>query len=183
MTQSEQLEYLRCAPEDAIEDIIRSYASLSRRTVLSVTGRAAGAEDVEEIVSDVFLQVYNNRMHIDLAKGSLALYIVTLSRRRAVDFLRRRGKAPVEIPLQDAAEEACESDGPYASYEAKAVRTALADAVRALPEPDRTIIFRRFCYNESYREIGNKLDMRENAVNKRCLKALKKLRKILEGVI
>ena len=53
----------------------------------------------------------------------------------------------------------------------------------ALGEPETTILFRRYYYGESYAEIGKLVHLSENAVNKRCLKALQTLRKQMKGDI
>ena len=60
-------------------------------------------------------------------------------------------------------------------------REILLNGILSLGEPDSTIIYRKFFYGEKYGEIGNKLGLSENAVNKRYLRAIEKLSQILKG--
>lgn len=177
---SAQLHLLKNTPEQGIRAVIRAYAALSERTVRATLGRIALEEDVEELVSDVFAEVYRRRDSIDLSKGSLATYVVTLSRRKAVDHLRRNGqRLMVTFPLEEDVLSECGSE-PQTVAEQQETYMELTNAVASLPEPERTIVFRRFCYGESYKEIGKRLGMRANAVNKRCLKALARLKNELQ---
>ena len=179
LTQPELLALLRRDPPKGIEKLISAFGALAEKTV-----RTAGItrnEDVEEILNDVFYAVYASREEIDLEKGSVATYVITLSRRKAIDRLRKNAVQREDaVPIEDlsllpsgisTAEEA----------ERREQSRALTDALLALGEPDATILFRRFYYDESWKTIGKRLRMTENAVNKRALRAMKKLRTMLKG--
>ena len=181
MTQTEMLELLRADPERGIRTVISAFSALSEKTILHLAGGVLRPEDVEELVSDVFLQVYRSRETIAPEKGSLATFIITLSKRRATDALRRK-RDPVKtpLPLEDAVlPDALPS--PETEVLLGETRRRLVRAIAALGHPDSTIVFRRYYYGESYAEIGKRLGMTENAVNKRCLKAKEKLRHYMEG--
>ena len=181
MTQTEMLELLQADPERGIRTVISAFSALSEKTILRLAGGVLRSEDVEELVSDVFLQVYRSRETISPEKGSLATFIITLSKRRATDALRRkRDPAKTPLPLEDAVlSDALES--PEAAVLREETRRRLVRAIASLGPPDSTIVFRRYYYGESYAAIGKRLGMTENAVNKRCLKAKEKLRHCMEG--
>ena len=177
MTQTEMLAVLQQDPKRGIALVIRSYAALAEKTVRSTGGAALSKEDAEEIVSDVFLQIYESRDRFDPAKGSLASFVITLARRRTVDLIRKRKGADAGLPLT-------ESLPTDADVETEVLRREtsrrLALALIALGEPDATIVSRRYYLGESYAAIGKRVGLSENAVNKRCLRALEKLRSVLE---
>ena len=61
----------------------------------------------------------------------------------------------------------------------KALNTALWEAVKALGEPDTSIIVYRYFYRRKAREIGGILNLSTGAVHKRSQRAEKKIREIL----
>ena len=179
MTQHELLALLRRDPPKGIEKVISAFGALAEKTVRNAG--VASEEDVEEILNDVFYAVYASRNQIDLEKGSFATYVITLSRRKAVDRLRKNaaqkeGTVPIEdlsiLPSVFSTAETAER---------RERSRQLTEALFALGEPDATILFRRFYYDESWKTIGKRLSLTENAVNKRALRAMKRLRTMLKG--
>ena len=62
------------------------------------------AEDIEEVVSDVFITFYNQIESVDLSKGSLASYIMVIAKRKAVDRFRK-SSVNRDVKLLDNEEE------------------------------------------------------------------------------
>ena len=62
-------------------------------------------------------------------------------------------------------------------------RSMLIGSILELGEPDATIIFRKFYFGETYEEIGNRLGLSANAVNKRYLRSIEKLSIMMKGEI
>lgn len=181
MTQPELLALLESEPEKGMRELINRYSALLYKTVYHIVGNSARAQDVEELVSDVFFGVYTSRETIDPEKGGIAAFLITLSKRRAIDFLRKNGKTEnLLLPLDDEMIQKGGADT-LAEVEEREQRQALLNAVIALGHPESTIIFRKFFYGETYEQIGKKLKMSKNAVNKRYLKALKKLKNEMKG--
>ena len=177
MTQTDMLAALREDPKRGIALVIRSYAALAEKTVRSSGGTALSKEDAEEIVSDVFFSIYEARDRLDPEKGSLASFVITLARHKTVDLLRKRGGSAAELPLNETLESGSDVENDVLRREtSRRIALALID----LGEPDATIVARRYYLGESYASIGKRVGLSENAVNKRCLRALKKLRSVLE---
>ena len=61
----------------------------------------------------------------------------------------------------------------------KALNNALWEAVKALGEPDTSIIVYRYFYRRKAREIGGLLNLSTAAVQKRAQRAEKKIKEIL----
>ena len=179
MTQPELLALLRRDPIKGIEKVISAFGALAEKTVRQ-TG-VSSEEDVEEILNDVFYSVYASREEIDPEKGSFASYVITLSRREAIDRLRKiAARKEGTVPIEDLSF-LPSSFSTAETAERKEQSRALTDALLALGEPDATILFRRFYYDESWKAIGKRLRMTENAVNKRAIRAMQKLRTMLKG--
>ena len=178
MTSSELLALLRASPEQGLREVVAAYAALAKKTVLQTGGGAVSAQDVEEIVNDVFYGVYTAREQIDETKGALSTYIILLARRRTVDRLRQNG-GRVTVPLEEIAS-LSSGEAPETDAFSRETARRLAYAVAALGPPDSTIVFRRFYFDEDYKTIGKRLGMSANAAAKRCRRALRKLKKELK---
>src|SRR5947209_8323062 len=58
------------------------------RTVYTMAVRMLGSSDAEEIVQDVFLQLWNKADQFDPARGSFVSWFMTIARHRILDRLK-----------------------------------------------------------------------------------------------
>src|ERR1700737_3416281 len=72
---------------DALESIYKRYGSLLRTVILGVIRDEA---DVEDVLHDVFLAVWEQEHRYNPKEKGLRGLLVTLARRRSLDRLRRR---------------------------------------------------------------------------------------------
>lgn len=182
MTQEEVLALMRSFPDKGMREITFMYTALVYKTVLGKLGGVCSQEDIEETVSDVFLDFYKNYQAVDLSKGSLTSFMIVLARRRAIDVFRKimRQKNLENMPAEKKEDITDATENTVLENEE---RTVLFDSVMQLGEPDSTIIFRKFFFGETYEEIGNRLGLSANAVNKRYLRSIEKLNLMMKGEI
>jgi RNA polymerase sigma factor (sigma-70 family) len=130
--------------------------------------------DAEDVFQEVFARVYQ---HLDRLRNDEAIrpWIAQLTRRVCIDRLRAGGR---ETPVDtDALEPGAVDETLAALDEALAVRAGL-DAVG---DPCREILDRFFAQDESYRTIGEALDLPAGTIASRISRCLAKLRLQLEG--
>ncbi len=129
--------------------------------------------DAEDVFQDVFAKVYE---HLARLRDDEAIrpWIAQLTRRCCIDRLRAGTR---EQPT-DAELEPAELDESLARLdEALAVNDALA----SLPENCREILDRFFARDESYRTIGEALDLPSGTIASRISRCLARLRDELGG--
>ena len=121
-----------------------AYRSLLKACLPVVAGiaRAQGVrgEAVDDVVQDTLMTVHAARASYDPARPFLP-WLGAITRRRAIDRLRRAGRRPTEVhdPLAFEAE-ADPGPPPGAGLEAQERGVALARAVAALPEGQRQAV-------------------------------------------
>ena len=182
MTQDEMLEFMKTDPERGMRIVTGQYAALVFKVVWGKLASVCQHEDIEETVSDVFLEFFRKYNTVDLSKGSLTSFLVTLAQRRAVDEFRRimRQKNIDALMTENAPQLSSGTDNSVLKNEERQI---LLKSIIDLGEPDSTIIYRKFFYSETYSEIGKRLGLSENAVNKRYLRAIEKLSTAMKGEI
>lgn len=127
----------------------------------------------EDIVSDVFLKVYENIDSFDETKASLSTWIYSITQNTLKDHYRTF-KNFDEIPET-------QEDGTSIEDELCNAETlqALADALKTLAERERNIIILHYYYGKSFREISDKLGISYTYVKVLKAKALNILKEYL----
>ncbi|MGF1528035.1 MAG: RNA polymerase sigma factor, partial [Candidatus Competibacterales bacterium] len=58
--------------------------------------------DAEDAVQEAFIEIWQNAHRYDPAQGSEQLFVVLLTRRRLIDRLRKQGRRPINVPLDES---------------------------------------------------------------------------------
>lgn len=139
--------------------------------------------DAEDVVQEVFCQVWRQASRFDVSRGNLAAWIVTLTRTRAIDALRRRKARP---PLtNDAKPVECADDSPGIDVQvmwegrARDIRNALDN----LPLLQRVAIELAFFDGLTHSEIAERLEVPLGTVKTRVRQGLLRLRDSLAGAL
>ena len=184
MRSEQEIYRLLCQkPEKGLEALMQAYMPFVYTIVSGKLAVVCDKRDVEECVSDVFYEVFRARDSIDLTRGSLKAFLAVLAKRRAVDMYRRRkkhgenlsaGELPQDIPaVQDVEESAAERE----------TSERLVSTIRALGEPDSSILIRKYYLGQPTKTIARDMGFKENTVDKRVSRALAKLKIALEGSV
>jgi RNA polymerase sigma-70 factor (ECF subfamily) len=137
--------------------------------------------DAEDVTQDVFVQAWRQAERFDTRRGSVAAWLLTVTRARAIDLLRRRRSRPQ--PADDLAEPEARDDAPRQDAQlefterAKVVRAAL----NSLPFVQRLAIELAFFDGLTHTEIAEQLEVPLGTVKTRVRQGLSRLRDILAG--
>jgi RNA polymerase sigma-70 factor (ECF subfamily) len=143
------------------------------------------AHDAEEVIQDVFMQIWNRAPSFDPSIGIAFSWSMSIVRNRCIDRLRsrqRRSKVMVETLDGEAAEpqtEACVTEIPLATDEMEVVRSALG----TLPEDQKCAIEMAFFGGLSHHEIADALNQPLGTVKARIRRGMLKLRDGLEAYV
>ena len=173
--ETEQLSRLDTQPEEAMTALVKQYTAL----VCHVAGKyLADPEDVKECVNDVFTEVYLHRAEFSPEKGSLASWIGTIARNRAISLYRKQRKDP-PLPKDGAETEPFGPDGTANLEQAMDVEQAISQ----LNDTDQQIIRMKYYGGMSISEIAETLHIPYETVKKRHTRSIKQLRKLLLTIL
>lgn len=137
-------------------------------------------EIAEEVVSDVFLQVWRQADRFDPVRGNALAWLTILSRSRALDSMRRDCKSPTygalsacDIPELEFAE--CSQDLLVATEEHSAVHAALAK----LDADQRQLLALAYFRGMSHSELAEVTGMPLGTVKTRLRRALIELKALV----
>ena len=137
------------------------------------SGFRLSPHDAEDVFQEVFARAYERLPELR-NDGAIRPWLAQLTRRLCIDRLRQVARDTPDGSEPDE-QEAAEILGSL--DEAMAVRAAL-DAVG---DPCREILDRFFCRDESYRTIGDSLDLQPGTIASRISRCLEKVRAELNG--
>ena len=114
-------------------DLYDRYSSVVYAVALRVLGDTGAAEDV---LQDVFMQLWRNPGAFDAARGSLGSWLAVITRNRAIDSLRkRRPETDIEdVVLAVAPDLAGEADRARVAEKVRNVMGSMAPAQRGALE-------------------------------------------------
>jgi RNA polymerase sigma factor (sigma-70 family) len=128
--------------------------------------------DAEDVFQECFTRVYEN-LHRLRDDQALRPWIGQLVRRLCIDRLRASSR---EQPAEEV-----EPPGVEESLEQLDDALTVHEAMAGLPENCREILDRFFAQDQSYRDIGDALELPSGTIASRLSRCLGKLRAALEG--
>lgn len=182
MTDVKWLELLEKSPKKAHTMLIEEYGGYVYAVVIDKLRSLCNSEEIEDCVSDVFVELFTNIHNFDSSKGSLKGYISVISKRAAINAYRKLSyRQHITMSADDEETEIpVSADNPEEDVQKKLFRQRLWEIVEGLGEPDSSIIVYQYFYDFKVSDIAEKLRMTAAAVQKRSLRARQKIKKILE---
>jgi RNA polymerase sigma-70 factor, ECF subfamily len=173
--------------ERALGELYDRYGAMAYSLACAVVGEHA---DAEEVVAEAFAQVWRSATGFDPARGSVAAWIATICRTRALDLVRSRkrrarvveeaavvsdeGESLVFAPSIESTDRSAELTETSAI-----VRKSLAD----LPPEQRRVIELAYFGGLSQSEIADQLSQPLGTVKTRMRSGMEKLRQALRPLM
>jgi RNA polymerase sigma-70 factor (ECF subfamily) len=169
------LARLRKGDKGAFDDLFRRYYA----PLCVHASRYVEDAEAENIVQDVFLYLWENRMRIEIST-SLRSYLFTSVRNRALTFLgRSRTKDKVLSYLLYSMDSYCT---PSAGQETE-LSTRLGEAMQSLPAEVQDAFAQSRFEGKTYREIADSAGVSVKVIDHRIQRAVKHLRQALAGLL
>lgn len=161
---------LKNRQKNSINKVIEIYTPYLSTVIYNMVGNGLPKEDVEEIVSDVFVMLWKNAEYIELSKGTLRSYMAAIARNFALKRLNKKKDYTtlddVELPVED-------------NY--RDITDTIWDAVMSLGKPDNEIFVRYYKFDEKLKDISKATGLNISTIKTKLWRGKRKLKKILSN--
>lgn len=165
------LRQLKRKQENSINQAIEIYTPYLSTVLYNMVGNKLPKEDIEEIISDVFVMLWKNAEYIDLEKGTIRSYISVSARNFALKRLNKKSEYTSidDVELLDTTnftEDCSENE-------------QLWNAVMELGEPDNEIFVRFYKFDEKLKDISKATGLNISTIKSKLSRGKRKLKRIL----
>ncbi len=144
----------------------------------------ADQADAEEVAADVLWQAWREAASFDRARGSVAAWLATIVRSRALDRLRARKARqapPIQAPPGDTPSDRSGAPDPSVEVDQAERERIVRQAIARLEVQERRALELAYFSDLSQSEIAERLSLPLGTVKTRIRNAMIKLRKALAG--
>jgi RNA polymerase sigma-70 factor (ECF subfamily) len=167
---------LQSGDADALSLLYDRYNGIMKALILRIIRNDTEADD---LLQEVFMEIWNQAKNFSAEKGKPLGWMVTLTRRRAIDALRKKqAYARAEERLQAEPEQqplAWVQNTTEKEIEAGDTRVLMAKVINSLPVAQQQVIELAFFQGMSQREIAANTNIPLGTVKTRLELGLKKI--------
>ena len=164
---------LRLGDPAALEEVMELYTAYAAKIISVYLNRTLPAEDLEEVLSDVFVNLWNSRERLT---GEVKPYLAAIARNAARQKLRQSrfmDSIPENWDTRD------EAPLPEQRIESAEQAAALRQAISNMSPEDRDLLIRVYFLEQTVEEIAAVTGHNASTLRVRLHRGRKKLRQIL----
>jgi RNA polymerase sigma-70 factor, ECF subfamily len=159
--------------ETALETLYDRYAGM----LSSVLNRIlSDTQAAEEILQDIFYQLWRRASEFDASRGSLAGWLMVIARNRAISQLRHHNPAAGEELVENTVSLSFNLESAVAQKE---LLDKVKGAIEALPKEQRAIVELAYFEGLTHSEIAERMGDPLGTVKTRLRTALETLKRVL----
>ena len=168
---------LAAGDDHALAEVFDRLASAVYGAALGVLGEGTAAQDV---VQDVFVELWSHPDHYDPTAGKLCTYLIVLARHRAVDLVRSELRRVARQERHHRLTPGQRQPSPCEEVTAAEAAGVVRDAVHLLPSDQRRVVELAYFEGLTYREVALAAGIPEGTAKSRIRLALAKLETVLD---
>jgi len=148
--------------------------ALHKDGVYSLVTRTVGPAAAEDLCQEVFVHLFRSLGGFR-GDSSLQTWLYRITMNVCVDHLRRKSRQPQTSPASETEDLPDDSLHPYNEV-GRWTESEIRQAIRALPQAERTVVEMRFIQDMSYKEVSRAVGAPVGTVKARVHRAVAKLR-------
>lgn len=156
------------------------YQRYAKRLLIYVGRTTRNQEDAEEIVHDIFINLWSNRTSLD-TRYNLSSLLFSIAYKRKIDFYHQSMRTPVLEDYLSVQDELATTDAAPLEYED--FMNIFTRALNRIPEQQRKYIVLSRIEELSNKEIAERLNVSDKTVRNELSAGIKMLRRELSNII
>lgn len=158
------------------------------RLLFHVNRIVSQSDDAEDIVGDVFFEIWNRRHELNIDRDGLKAYLYRSVSNRALNSLRRRGTAETSISLLTKLNEIrldhlTSNYDPDTDVRRMEIRQAIEQAIESLPEKCRQAFTLSYIQDLKNQDIADIMNVSPRTIDAHIYRALRVLREKLKYIL
>lgn len=145
-------------------------------TIISNKSSKLRDEDIEEIISDVYVAIWKNRKNLDTNK-EMSAYIGGITNNI---FCKKLRNLKDEIDIEDYENNLYDTENIEVKIENTEKSNLIINEINSMKYEDKTIFVSYYYHSKSIREIAKEINISEEKVKSRLFRIRRKLKKVLE---
>jgi RNA polymerase sigma-70 factor (ECF subfamily) len=173
MTDEKILVLLKNDPGSGLSAVVEKYSAYLLKIVNIKLKDVCTEQDIEEAVSDIFMEFYQSGGKCGFEITSIKAYIAVIARRYCSKVFTRAAALPETLSYDESENYI---SAPVQSEMHEQLRTGIAK----LGQPDEEIFVRKYFLGQKTKDIAKDMKIKVNTVDKRVSRGLVRLKKLLE---
>ncbi len=160
--------------EAEFDEHVREERPVVFRYLLKRTGNPESAEDLTQ---EVFLRAAKFKAGFDSTKGTFGAWVQRIAHNTMISQWARDQKAPQQQSIDGpGTPELASGDDESRIFDQNFLQTEIKNAIERLPEPERSVVFRKEMKQEKLADIADGLGLSVRTVSRRLISAYDLLR-------
>lgn len=176
LTDAQIVEKIKRRDVAGYEYILDKYSKQIYYLAYNILHISCAKEDIEECVSDVFLEAWTGVDRYDAQKGAFRTWLFILTKYKALAYKRRLDK-PATINLEDV--EPVDAEDVEKRLISRQAQEQVIEIIDGFNATDRELFIRRYFYGEKINDLAKALNLTRAAIDNRLLRGRKLIREVL----
>jgi RNA polymerase sigma-70 factor (ECF subfamily) len=175
----ELLQRMASKDANALDAFYTRYNRIAFSLILRIVGNR---EDAEDVLTDVFWQVWQQAPRYDSSRGKPIAWLLTIARTRAIDCIRSTNRQQSKTEELDVNTNPSPSSAPAEAdmFVLSDTRKAVKEALQTLPEAQRIPLEMAYFQGMSHTEIATALGQPLGTIKDRIRNGMLHLKKRLK---
>ncbi len=160
--------------QKALDFIYSKYVGLVYKVVYDILNGKAAKEDIEECVSDIFIDVWNNALKYNESIADFKNWIVAVSKYKAIDYFRKFRRKYETVELEEDVIISGEN------IENKIIQNndikTVYEIIDNMNDVDKKIFVKRYFLDESIMNISSYLNLPRSVIDNRLSRGRKSIK-------
>lgn len=170
------VEKLKKHDEKALSKIIEQQSGFVASVIYNTSKGSLTKEDIEEVIADVFVTLWNNAEKAQ--EGKLKGYLCSIAKTRALNKIKSlKNKAVLNIDDYTPEDDFSIAD----ETEKRDIHRELREIITEITQPDREILIRYYYYNQTVSQIADEMNINLETVKSKLRRTREKIKtKLIE---